>query len=113
MSSPCREQRVLYRRYRGCQISSASGGSDAASSLLRTGRPAERRSGGTLDSDAGSRQSLPRRRIVAQIPGREGMDPRPHIVVVDDEATQRQLLADYLAGQNFRVSATDGGATLR
>ena len=41
------------------------------------------------------------------------MDPRPHIVVVDDEATQRQLLADYLAGQNFRVSATDGGAALR
>jgi class 3 adenylate cyclase len=41
------------------------------------------------------------------------MDPRPHIVVVDDEATQRQLLADYLAGQNFRVSAAVGGAALR
>ena len=41
------------------------------------------------------------------------MDPRPHIVVVDDEATQRQLLADYLAGQNFRVSVADGGASLR
>jgi class 3 adenylate cyclase len=41
------------------------------------------------------------------------MDPRPHIVVVDDEATQRQLLADYLVGQNFRVSAADGGAALR
>ena len=41
------------------------------------------------------------------------MDPRPHIVVVEDEATQRQLLADYLAGQNFRVSAADGGAALR
>jgi class 3 adenylate cyclase len=40
------------------------------------------------------------------------MDPRPHIVVVDDEATQRQLLADYLTGQNFRVSAIDGGAAL-
>jgi two-component system phosphate regulon response regulator OmpR len=40
------------------------------------------------------------------------MDPRPHIVVVEDEATQRQLLADYLAGQNFRVSAVDGGAAL-
>src|SRR5215469_5758722 len=40
------------------------------------------------------------------------MDPRPHIVVVEDEATQRQLLADYLAGQNFRVSALDGGAAL-
>jgi class 3 adenylate cyclase len=40
------------------------------------------------------------------------MDTRPHIVVVEDEATQRQLLADYLAGQNFRVSAVDGGAAL-
>ena len=41
------------------------------------------------------------------------MDPRPHIVVVEDEAAQRQLLADYLAGQNFQVSAVDGGAALR
>ena len=41
------------------------------------------------------------------------MDPRPHIVVVEDEATQRQLLADYLTGQNFRVSAVDSGAALR
>jgi len=40
------------------------------------------------------------------------MDPRPHIVVVEEEATQRQLLADYLAGQNFRVSALEGGAAL-
>ena len=40
------------------------------------------------------------------------MDPRPHIVVVEDEAAQRQLLADYLTGQNFRVSAIDGGAAL-
>ena len=40
------------------------------------------------------------------------MDPRPHIVVVEDEATQRQLLADYLAEQNFRVSAVDSGAAL-
>jgi class 3 adenylate cyclase len=40
------------------------------------------------------------------------MDPGPHIVVVEDETTQRQLLADYLAGQNFRVSAVDGGAAL-
>jgi class 3 adenylate cyclase len=40
------------------------------------------------------------------------MDPRPHIVVVEYEAAQRQLLADYLAGQNFRVSAVDGGAAL-
>jgi DNA-binding response OmpR family regulator len=40
------------------------------------------------------------------------MDPRPLIVVVEDEATQRQLLADYLAEQNFRVSALDSGAAL-
>ncbi len=40
------------------------------------------------------------------------MDPRPHIVVVEDEAMQRQLLADYLAGQNFRVSAIDSAAAL-
>jgi class 3 adenylate cyclase len=40
------------------------------------------------------------------------MDPRPHIVVVEDEPAQRQLLADYLAGQNFRVSAVEGGAAL-
>lgn len=41
------------------------------------------------------------------------MDPRPHIVVVDDEAMQRQLLVDYLGKQNFRVSAADGGPALR
>ena len=40
------------------------------------------------------------------------MDPRPHIILVEDEAMQRQLLADYLAGQNFRVSAIDSGAAL-
>jgi two-component system phosphate regulon response regulator OmpR len=41
------------------------------------------------------------------------MDPRPHIVVVDDEAMQRQLLVDYLGKQNFRVSSADGGPALR
>jgi DNA-binding response OmpR family regulator len=40
-------------------------------------------------------------------------DPRPHIVVVEDEAVQRQLLADYLARQNFRVSSLGDGAALR
>ncbi|HJU18507.1 MAG TPA: response regulator [Stellaceae bacterium] len=40
------------------------------------------------------------------------MDLRPHIVVVEDEAMQRQLLVDYLAGQNFRVSAVGDGAAL-
>jgi DNA-binding response OmpR family regulator len=41
------------------------------------------------------------------------LDPRPHIVVVEDEAVQRQMLADYLAKQNFRVSALGEGAALR
>jgi DNA-binding response OmpR family regulator len=41
------------------------------------------------------------------------MDHGPHIVVVEDESTQRQLLVDYLARQNFRVSGVDGGAALR
>lgn len=41
------------------------------------------------------------------------MEHRPHIVVVEDEATQRRLLVDYLARQNFRVSGVNGGADLR
>ena len=41
------------------------------------------------------------------------MDARPYIVIVEDEAVQRQLLADYLARQNFRVSALPDGAALR
>jgi len=40
-------------------------------------------------------------------------DPRPHIVVVEDEAVQRQMLAGYLARQNFRVSDLADGAALR
>jgi DNA-binding response OmpR family regulator len=41
------------------------------------------------------------------------MDHRPHIVVVEDEATQRRVLVDYLTRQNFRVSGVDGGSALR
>jgi two-component system phosphate regulon response regulator OmpR len=41
------------------------------------------------------------------------LDLRPHIVVVEDEAVQREMLADYLARQNFRVSAVVDGAALR
>ena len=41
------------------------------------------------------------------------VDNRPYIVVVEDEATQRQLLLDYLGKQNFRVSGADGGTALR
>ena len=37
----------------------------------------------------------------------------PHIVVVEDEATQRTLLVEYLGRQNFRVSGVDGGTALR
>ena len=41
------------------------------------------------------------------------MDQRPHIIVVEDEATQRQLLVDYLGKQNFRVSGVEDGAAFR
>src|SRR5262252_1629551 len=41
------------------------------------------------------------------------MEPGPHIVVVEDEPTQRHLLVDYLARQNFRVTGVSGGADLR
>jgi DNA-binding response OmpR family regulator len=41
------------------------------------------------------------------------MDHRPHIVVVEDESTQRNLLVDYLTRQKFRVSGADGGTALR
>ena len=41
------------------------------------------------------------------------MEPRPHIVVVEDEAVQRQMLADYLARQNFRVTGLADGTALR
>jgi DNA-binding response OmpR family regulator len=41
------------------------------------------------------------------------MEHRPHIVVVEDEATQRHLLVTYLTRQNFRVSGVDCGAALR
>src|ERR1043166_8336843 len=36
-----------------------------------------------------------------------------HIVVVEDEGTQRQLLVEYLTRQNFRVTGVDGGTALR
>src|SRR5437588_12429681 len=41
------------------------------------------------------------------------MDHRPHIVVVEDEATQRGWLVDYLGRQNFQVTGVEGGAPLR
>jgi two-component system OmpR family response regulator len=41
------------------------------------------------------------------------MDQRPHIVVVEDEAAQRQLLLDYLSKHSFRVSGAEDGVNLR
>jgi two-component system phosphate regulon response regulator OmpR len=41
------------------------------------------------------------------------MDIRPHIVVVEDAASQRQMLVDYLTRQNFRVSGAENGSMLR
>jgi DNA-binding response OmpR family regulator len=37
----------------------------------------------------------------------------PHIVIVEDEAIQRQLLVTYLTAQGFRVTDCDQGAELR
>ena len=41
------------------------------------------------------------------------MDKRQHIVVVEDEPAQRQLLLDYLSKQGFRVTGFESGAGLR
>jgi len=41
------------------------------------------------------------------------MDTRQHIVVVEDEAAQRQILLDYLSKQGYRVTGFDSGAGLR
>src|SRR5262245_2628684 len=43
----------------------------------------------------------------------EKVDKRQHIVVVEDEAAQRQLLLDYLSRQGFRVTGFESGAGLR
>jgi DNA-binding response OmpR family regulator len=40
-------------------------------------------------------------------------DPQPHIVVVEDEVIQRQMLVDYLARQHLRVSGIANGVALR
>jgi DNA-binding response OmpR family regulator len=41
------------------------------------------------------------------------MDDRPHIVVVEDEVTQRDMLVAYLSRHQFRVSGAENGAALR
>src|SRR5262249_8135985 len=53
-----------------------------------------------------------RQRMLYPGMGRVMAEP-PHIVVVEDEATQRQLLVEYLTRQNFRVTGVDGGTALR
>src|SRR5215208_2202201 len=41
------------------------------------------------------------------------MDDRPHIVVVEDEVTQRDMLVDYLSRHQFRVNGVENGTVLR
>ena len=41
------------------------------------------------------------------------MDKRQHIVVVEDEAAQRQLLFDYLTKHGYRVTGFQSGVGLR
>jgi two-component system OmpR family response regulator len=41
------------------------------------------------------------------------MSERQHIVVVDDEAPAREMVADYLRLHGFEVTTCDGGASLR
>jgi two-component system, OmpR family, response regulator len=39
--------------------------------------------------------------------------PLPHVLVVDDDASVRQLVDDYLGSNDFRVSGVESGAQLR
>jgi two-component system, OmpR family, response regulator len=41
------------------------------------------------------------------------MTQLPHIVVVDDEASTREMVGEYLGAHGFQVSQCDGGAALR
>lgn len=41
------------------------------------------------------------------------MDKRQHIVVVEDDPVQRQILLDYLGKQGFRTTGVESGAGLR
>ena len=41
------------------------------------------------------------------------MPKRTHIIVVEDEPTQRQLLLDYLGKQGFQVTGVESGTGLR
>ena len=41
------------------------------------------------------------------------MDERKHIIVVEDEAAQRQILLDYLTRHGYRVTGVESGTGLR
>ena len=41
------------------------------------------------------------------------MSQVPHIIVVDDEASTREMVGEYLSTHGFQVSQCDGGAALR
>ena len=41
------------------------------------------------------------------------MENRPHIVVVEDSPSQRQMLVEYLTRQGLRVTGVEHGAGLR
>ncbi|MBM3645471.1 MAG: response regulator transcription factor [Alphaproteobacteria bacterium] len=41
------------------------------------------------------------------------MEARPHIIVVEDSPSQRQMLVDYLDRQELRVTGVENGASLR
>lgn len=41
------------------------------------------------------------------------MNQNPHIIVVDDEASSREMVGDYLGMHGFKVTLCDGGASLR
>lgn len=40
-------------------------------------------------------------------------DLRPHLIVVEDEAFQRETLIEFLGGNQYRASGVDSGAALR
>ncbi len=42
-----------------------------------------------------------------------GKDPRPHVLVVEDEAFQREALTEYLENNGYRVSGVESGAAMR
>ena len=111
----CRRSQGLYRSYRGAAHApsadaSASGDHGSPDTLDRPVLWCDR---GAFAP--GDRVQKPLRSHIFVFGGTAvarkgsyGMDHRPHIVVVEDETTQRRLLVEYLARQNFRVSGAAG-----